>query len=121
VKIWSVLPRLLSILAIAGLLIAPMATPSAAGTLADAPIAATAGMGSMADGMPCCPHEKPSIPDCQKNCPFAALCTTQCVPAVAAETAFLIRKLAQAEPLSLYNEMLRDQRSVAPPQRPPRV
>jgi hypothetical protein len=118
VKIWSVLPRLLSILAIAGLLSAPVATPLAAVTFADAPMA---DMASITDGMPCCPHQEPSIPDCQKNCPFAALCTAQCIPAVAAEAAFLIRKLAQAKPLSLYNEMLRDQRYVATPQRPPRV
>jgi hypothetical protein len=121
VKILSVFPRLLSILAILGFLTALAATLPAAGTLVDAPTAAMADMTSMPDGMPCCPHEKQSIPDCQKNCPFAALCTAQCVLAVPGEVAFLVRRLAQAEPLTLYNEALRDQRSVAPPQRPPRV
>ncbi|MFC6745393.1 hypothetical protein ACFQFG_11350 [Methylobacterium persicinum] len=33
------------------------------------------GMADMAmDDMPCCPHEKATVPDCGKGCPMMALC-----------------------------------------------
>jgi hypothetical protein len=77
VKLWPVLSRLLSILAVVSLLIVPTAAPSVA--MAAAPAGET-DMASTSDGMPCCTHEKPAVPDCPKSCPLAALCMADCLP-----------------------------------------
>ena len=42
-------------------------------------------MASMGDGMadmPCCPPEKPVMPDCQKACPLATLCLAKIVQGI---------------------------------------
>jgi hypothetical protein len=117
-----ILFRLLAIFAIAGLLSAPMVSAAAGKTVeSNRTHAALTHMTSMPDGMPCCPHEKQTVPDCQKNCLFAALCASQCVAAIPAETVLFLQKLTQAELVSLHNDGLLDQRSVTPPQRPPRT
>jgi hypothetical protein len=64
---WSFATRLLLALALFGLVLGPVAAPSGA------PVAAQA-MVSMPDGMPCCPDERPAVPDCAKDCPLALLC-----------------------------------------------
>jgi hypothetical protein len=70
--------RFFAWVAVAGLLVAPMARPAMA---MDTPIAidrAAAGDTATADAMdhmPCCPGE-PSLPDCSKDCPLMALCVT---------------------------------------------
>jgi hypothetical protein len=114
------LSRLLAILAIAGLLVTPLA-PAVAGKMAVESTVSMADMVSMAEGMPCCPHQKQSLPDCQQNCPFAALCTAQCIPTIPTEAIFVLRSPVQAEPLYPYDDVPRDQRSIAPPRRPPRI
>lgn len=114
------LSRLLAILAIAGLLVSPLAL-AVAGKMAVESTAPMADMASMPEDMPCCPHQNQSPPDCQKNCLFAALCTAQCIPAVPAEAIFVLRSPVQAEPLYPYDDVPRDQRSIAPPRRPPRI
>lgn len=75
-----VLSRVLASLAIVCILLAPMTRlvmampvgimgmPAAASEQ----MAADSGAGAM-DDMPCCPG-KPSLPDCDKDCPFTALC-----------------------------------------------
>lgn len=71
--------RLLSVLAVIGLLVVPVST-----VLAETAMAAvndTQAMGvmdhgdSMAD-MPCCPDQKPVKPECGKDCPLVTICTT---------------------------------------------
>ena len=62
--------RILALLAIAGLLLAPMVGSadtmhSANATMQEGTMADSAA--AMPDGMPCCPG-KPSIPDCDKDC-----------------------------------------------------
>jgi len=119
-RLKTILRWLLAVLAISGLL----AVPAAAGRMtveSKGTHAAMRHMESMPDGMPCCPHEKQSCPDCEKNCPFAALCAAHFVAAMPVAASFLFRRLALAEPLFPYNDQLRDQPSVAPPRRPPRI
>jgi hypothetical protein len=36
--------------------------------------------GMVMDDMPCCPHERPAMPDCSKACPLMALCPAEVVP-----------------------------------------
>jgi hypothetical protein len=73
VKLWLVLRRVLSILAVLGVVTAPLSTPS---------IASAAGIGemiaseAMPGDMPCCP-EQPVPPDCLKACPLLTICTAK--------------------------------------------
>jgi hypothetical protein len=74
----ATISRFLAWIAVAGLLLAPMARPAMA---TDTPIAMDgAGASDSAtadamDRMPCCPG-KASLPDCSKDCPLMALCVT---------------------------------------------
>lgn len=81
----SALRRLLPLLAVLGLALAPVTAPAAAaGMHASATMPAHHGPGlDMADmdmeglsmdAMPCCPHETPDGPDCAKACALMALC-----------------------------------------------
>jgi hypothetical protein len=99
VNLWLALRRLLPLLAVLSLVLTPVTAPAAtagmrmsmtaqAGSVAPAghrrdadgmtvDQADTDGMGmaDMAmDDMPCCPHEKATVPDCGKGCPMMALC-----------------------------------------------
>lgn len=88
---WLALRRLLPLLAVLSLALAPVtASAAAAGMRASISVTADhhamAGMGAddmagMAmDDMPCCPDEKPAMPDCSKACPLMALCLAKVVP-----------------------------------------
>lgn len=76
---------LLVVLALFGLVVTPLAAAAAV------PAMNMPAMASMSDGMPCCPDDKPAVPDCAKNCPLAVLCVTSLVstPAVAAPALLL--------------------------------
>ena len=85
VTVWLALRRLLPLLAVLSLALAPV-TASAAAAGMRAPIGvqghamampdnALDDMAGMAmDEMPCCPKEQPDMPDCSKGCPLMALC-----------------------------------------------
>nr|WP_210348569.1 hypothetical protein [Methylobacterium sp. SD274] len=85
VTFWLALRRLLPLLAVLSLALAPV-TASAAAAGMRAPTAvqghamampdeAMDDMAGMAmDEMPCCPKERPGMPDCSKGCPLMALC-----------------------------------------------
>jgi len=120
VNIQSLLPRLLSILAILSLLTAPMAAPSAA-AMGDAPMMATEGMASMAEGMPCCPPQKQPQPDCQQSCPLATLCLVKCFPSAAAAASQERAIFVSVILLPARNDAARDLFSDPPPPRPPRT
>lgn len=81
--------RLLSTLAIVGMVAAPMAAPSGAGMMAAASMAEPAEMAmsamdlsdtAMSDDMPCCPSQpQQRVSDCGKaTCPSMALCLAKC-------------------------------------------
>jgi hypothetical protein len=79
VKLLSAIHRAFAVLAVAGLILAPLARPAMAmswetqGIMgAHGATDAETGMGMPAD-MPCCPHKAPAS-DCGKDCPFMALC-----------------------------------------------
>jgi hypothetical protein len=74
-----VLSRVVALAAIAGLLLAPMTRLVMAMPMGGMQAAASEQMAadsnaSAMDDMPCCPG-KPSLPDCEKDCPFTALCS----------------------------------------------
>lgn len=122
-KLWLAITRLLSIIAIVGLVLAPFTAPAVAGGMA-APMAmtdiASADDSMTMAGMPCCPPEKPAVPDCQKACPLASLCLAKVVQgilpagAVAAQFSFVLALIPgnDANPETL---------APIPPPRPPQA
>jgi hypothetical protein len=81
-RVRSAIGRVLAVLAVAGLVLAPITRPAMAmsvttnmhASVGDA-IAAGSVIADAADEMPCCPS-KPALPDCSKDCPLMALCGT---------------------------------------------
>src|SRR6266568_8658451 len=75
-KLRRLIGRLLAILVIVGLVIAPLVTPAAAKPL---PVAEMTDMAAMSGDMPCCPdgQKNKSCPDC----PLVAMCMLTIAPA----------------------------------------
>jgi hypothetical protein len=78
VKFLSTIARLVSLVAILGLILGPLAKPAIAMAM-PAPSSAAmdhhAGMAMDMGEMPCCPDEAPKS-DCAKDCPLMAICMT---------------------------------------------
>src|SRR5882757_9466151 len=116
--------RLLAILAIAGLAVAPLATPAAAKAsghveMTDMAAMSTESMSteSMSTDMPCCPDEKSGCPDC----PLAAICVlkiTRAAPALA--DAILMRQPTKTGH-TVSDDALSHGLDRAPPDHPPRI
>lgn len=119
-RLWSLTSRLLSILAILGLLTAPTATPSSAGAMAAASTAGMMDMGAMPDDMSCCPDQQQSRSDCQKSCPLATICLAKCVPGVS-QREFALLRLDRLVNRAPYMDRMREPTIGAPPDRPPRT
>jgi hypothetical protein len=115
VKLWLILRRLLPILAIMGLVVAPLAAPMPAAAMARASPAA------MADDMPCCPHENPAMPDCAKACPLMAICLAKCFQNVPVAGASISALRIVAEQIVPANEAQGESLPQAPLPRPPRT
>lgn len=114
VGIWlrSVLP----ILAIVGLIAGPFTAP-----VNGVAKAATSAMSTMPDDMPCCPHEKPAVPDCQKTCPLMATCMAKCfsIAPMLSSLAFIFWD--QSGALLPGSDVMGDALAIEPPARPPRT
>jgi hypothetical protein len=117
---WSLIPRLLSILAVLSLLIVPMMMLSGAAATDHAATAKISDMATTADGMPCCPHKKPVLPDCDKSCPLAIVCMANCFPAAPTASAFIPVRYAVAFVKKPSNDLWRDLLPDPPPLKPPR-
>ena len=124
-KPWLAITRLLSVLAILGLVLAPFTAPAVAGGMA-APVATADGAmdmasmgGDMAD-MPCCPPEKPVMPDCQKACPLATLCLAKIVQGILPGDAVSAR-FGIALALIPGDDAAPDTLAPLPPPRPPQA
>ena len=80
-KLRSAFGRILAVLAIVGLALAPVVRPTMAVPISKDMDAAMNGsavdtvIADAAADMPCCPS-KPALPDCSKDCPLMALCVT---------------------------------------------
>lgn len=113
VHIW--LRRLLPILAIAGLVAGPLTIP------VGGPAMAAATMAAMSDGMPCCPDEKPTVPDCQKTCPLMAMCAANSfsLSPTLSNLAMVLRGTGDA--IRPHSDVMGDALAIEPPARPPRI
>ncbi len=128
---WWLIPRLLSILAVVGLLTSPMTTSLGVEAMSAAVAADVSDMGMSdmgipdmgmtAHAMPCCPHEKPVSPDCAKSCPLAILCLAKCFPNAPAASASLPIRFAAADVKPPGNDRRPDRLPDPPPLKPPRT
>jgi hypothetical protein len=107
--------RLLAIAVIAGLSLAPLATPAAARALA---VSGMADMSSMSADMPCCPDEQKSG-DCG-DCPLIAMCVLKTVQAGPSLAAAMPVRHAVRTAHSMRNDALADGLNRPPPDQPPR-
>ena len=120
--------RFLSVCAIVGLVLAPLTAPAnalglSAGAMGDAGHSVMPDVvagAEMAAGMPCCPPETAALPDCQRDCPLAALCLAKCFGGAVASSFAPIRVACPAS-VSAFDDAARDSLPQAPPPRPPRA
>jgi hypothetical protein len=116
--------RLLAILMIAGLALAPVSRPVMTATSSD-PVQAQTDMAAsgmtdeMASDMLCCPSKAPVPVDCDK-CVYMAACASKCFTGTTASVFHpLLRASDEALPLS--NESLPEGLGHPPPEHPPRT
>ena len=103
--------RLLSILAIIGLVGGGAYVPTNA-------MASASSSMVMTEPMPCCPDK--TLPDCGKTCPLMVMCFAPTLPANAA--AFLpVRRDTMRLTLAPYDEGLVEGAAPFPLRRPPRI
>jgi hypothetical protein len=118
--------RLLAIVMIAGLVLAPLSSPVMAGATSDASMPAMAGDMSMsaitdemAGDMPCCPAKAPAPVDCDK-CVFMTACMSKCFTGISA--AVFHRFFAASGRIApLQNESWPEGLGHPPPEHPPRT
>ena len=118
--LWSLVPRLLSVLAVVGLLTAPLAMPLSAAVMDDVSMAVMSEMAPFSDDMPCCPHQNPVLPDCSKFCPLAGSCLGMSFPGVPAAFFTIPARFAVADVRTLGDDSWRDFLLDPPAPRPPR-
>jgi hypothetical protein len=114
--------RLLAIVMIAGLVLAPLSSPVMAGATSDASMSAMAddmSMSAMAGDMPCCPSKVPAPVDCDK-CVFMTACMSKCFTGMSA-TVFHPFFSASDSVADLQNESWPDGLGHPPPEHPPRT
>ena len=123
---WRTITRMLSILAILGLVLAPSTAPAVAGEMG-ASMAATTQTDAMSarhdvttTGEPCCMPARPSMPDCPKACPLAALCHVKIVERTQDDTVGRGR-FSIAQVLVPANDAALETLDPAPPSRPPQA
>lgn len=119
VKRPSVLRLVFAALALAGLLLTPIAVPAmpVATDMAES-MADHAAMAMPAD-MPCCPDEAP-MPNCGKDCPFMAMCAAQFLSIMPQGTG-LITPLALASVVVPGNDAGLSGLTQRPPPKPPKI
>src|SRR6266702_1563756 len=107
--------RFLAIAVIAGLSLAPLATPAGARALA---VSGMTGMSSMSADMPCCLDEQKSG-DC-RDCPLIAMCVLKTVQAGPSLAAAMPVRHAIRTAHSVLDDVFSDGLNQPPPDQPPR-
>jgi hypothetical protein len=109
--------HLLAALALLGLVLGPMVAPAMA-MPADMAASAVIDM-KVSDGMPCCP-DSPAKPDCQKVCPFMAVCAGLVFPGLAGGATLTVPTALLAV-IAPCDDAKRNGLGQAPPPRPPKA
>jgi hypothetical protein len=122
----STIRRLLAILMIAGLALAPVSRPVMAGAPSDVSMQAMADEMSpsattdeMANEMPCCPSKAPMPADCDK-CVFMAACASMCFTGISTGVVHPYPVASDAIALR-RNDSRPDGLGHPPPEHPPRT
>ena len=98
-KLTSAIQRAFAVLAIAGLILAPLARPAMAMSSETQGIMSALGATDaqtamiMPGDMPCCPHKAPAS-DCGKDCPLMALCMASLLQSAPIDVPLFIPLLA---------------------------
>ncbi|TXN25167.1 hypothetical protein [Methylobacterium sp. WL9] len=120
---WLAFRRLLPLFAVLSLALAPV-TASAAAAGMRAPTAveghAMAMPDDAMDDMPCCPKERPDLPDCSKACPLMALCLAKVATGLPGGFGMPVR-LAVVEGTVWVVTASFESLSQGPPSEPPRA
>lgn len=87
-QLWPAISRLLTVLAVVGLVGGAFVAPAKAGPMTDVVVTA-----AMAEGMECCDPPASAPSDCRdmKACPFAVLCAVKCPQSLASSASVQIR------------------------------
>jgi len=117
-KVGTWLRRLLPILAIVGLIVGPFTAPVNGVAMA---AASDMSMSAMSDDTPCCPHEKPAVPDCQKSCPLMATCMAKCFSVAPTLSSLAFFFWDQNDAVRPGSDVVGDALAIEPPARPPRT
>jgi hypothetical protein len=120
VKLWCALRRLLPVLAVLGLVLAPFIVPAVAGGMSASTPAMTAGDGSAMGDMDCCRPERPVMPNCMKACPLPTMCLGNAILGVTSGGSLPIR-IGLAQTLVPQDEAVLHTLAHGPPLRPPQA
>ena len=107
--------RVLSVVAIVGLVAAPLVSPAA--EIGPSNVAMS-DMASMAGDMPCCPDTQKKN-DC-KDCPLLAICAVKNLASHPAVEAIVVR-VARHHQIALHDDLMSDGLDRPPPDHPPRT
>jgi hypothetical protein len=118
VKALTTIRRLFVVLALAGLILAPVARAAVTMSADDHATMMDMSSGDTMDRMPCCPEDKaPAAPDCAKACMMmCVVSSSQLIPATAG---FLSVPLSSTR-LALVSDASLAGLAQAPPPRPPK-
>ena len=106
--------RMLLLLALAGLLLAPL------GEAIATPAMSAQAMTAMTGDMDCCPKHAPS-PDCRKDCPFVAFCFVGIGNVLSTEPASFHLRLGDGFLIPHGHDFELASLTGKPPSRPPRL
>jgi hypothetical protein len=119
VKVLTTIRRLFVVLALAGLILAPVARASVSMSADHHATMMDMSSGDTMDSMPCCPDDKaPVAPDCAKEC--AMMCVVSSSQLVPATVGFLSVPLSSTR-LALVSDASLAGLVQAPPPRPPKA
>lgn len=114
-KLRAFTSRMFFVLALLGLVLAPLAAAPAV------PAMNAQAMASMPDGMPCCPDDKPAVADCAKDCPLAILCVTGLVSIPTVDAPSLLLRAPLGDKFLNGRDVVLASLVGEPPPRPPKA
>ena len=123
-RLRSAFGRILAVLAIVGLALAPVVRPTMAVPISKDMDAAMNGsavdtvIADAAADMPCCPS-KPALPDCSKDCPLMALCVTAPIHFVSQTGLTVLLTFVTVVFPGAHSDLVSI--AQAPPRKPPKV
>lgn len=115
--LWRAISRLLTVLAVVGLVAGAFAAPATAG-----PVGSTSASVTSADGMPCCDPPQSAPDGCRttKACPFSAICAAKC-PQSLVGAVFDQPRFSVANAIPLRNDRQDESLTATPLGHPPKA